>query len=87
MAARDSGVSYDQLHHFIGRGVWDATIAGTVLGAKTDMPTLFKPKPSVLIRLTPEKLLVSAAWTSRLHLSVHRHSGVSIPQVRLTQSD
>ena len=24
MAARDSGVSYDQLHHFIGSGVWDA---------------------------------------------------------------
>ena len=23
MAARDSGVSYDQLHHFIGSGVWD----------------------------------------------------------------
>jgi SRSO17 transposase len=24
MAARGSGVSYDQLHHFIGSGVWDA---------------------------------------------------------------
>src|ERR1019366_28235 len=24
MAARDRGVSYDQLHHFIGSGVWDA---------------------------------------------------------------
>jgi SRSO17 transposase len=24
MAARDSSVSYDQLHHFIGSGVWDA---------------------------------------------------------------
>src|ERR1700691_3808294 len=24
MAARDNGVSYDQLHHFIGSGVWDA---------------------------------------------------------------
>ena len=24
MAARDSDVSYDQLHHFIGSGVWDA---------------------------------------------------------------
>lgn len=24
IAARDSGVSYDQLHHFIGSGVWDA---------------------------------------------------------------
>jgi len=24
MAARDGGVSYDQLHHFIGSGVWDA---------------------------------------------------------------
>jgi SRSO17 transposase len=23
MAARDGGVSYDQLHHFIGSGVWD----------------------------------------------------------------
>ena len=24
MASRDSGVSYDQLHHFIGNGVWNA---------------------------------------------------------------
>lgn len=24
MAAPDGGVSYDQLHHFIGSGVWDA---------------------------------------------------------------
>ena len=24
MAARDSAVSYNQLHHFIGSGVWDA---------------------------------------------------------------
>lgn len=24
MAARDDGVNYDQLHHFIGSGVWDA---------------------------------------------------------------
>jgi SRSO17 transposase len=23
MAARDSAVDYDQLHHFIGSGVWD----------------------------------------------------------------
>jgi SRSO17 transposase len=26
MAARDNGVSYDQLHHFIGSGVWDAAL-------------------------------------------------------------
>lgn len=24
MAARDAGVNYDQLHHFIGNAVWDA---------------------------------------------------------------
>jgi len=32
MAARDSGVSYDQLHHFIGSGVWDsAPLEATLL--------------------------------------------------------
>ena len=36
MAARDSGVSYDQLHHFIGSGVWDATPLEAVLVAEAD---------------------------------------------------
>jgi SRSO17 transposase len=32
MAARGSGVSYDQLHHFIGSGVWDsAPLEATLL--------------------------------------------------------
>ena len=31
MAARDRGVSYDQLHHFIGSGVWDAAPLGAAL--------------------------------------------------------
>lgn len=32
MAARDDGVSYDQLHHFIGSGVWDtAPLEATLL--------------------------------------------------------
>jgi SRSO17 transposase len=31
MAARDNGVSYDQLHHFIGSGVWDAAPLETAL--------------------------------------------------------
>lgn len=36
MAARDRGVSYDQLHHFIGSGVWDATQLEAVLLAEAD---------------------------------------------------
>jgi SRSO17 transposase len=36
MAARDSGVSYDQLHHFIGSGVWDASPLEAVLVAEAD---------------------------------------------------
>ena len=28
MAARDGDVGYDQLHHFIASGVWDASAAG-----------------------------------------------------------
>lgn len=36
MAARDSGVSYDQLHHFIGSGVWDAAPLEAVLVAEAD---------------------------------------------------
>jgi SRSO17 transposase len=36
MAARDSGVSYDQLHHFIGSGVWDATLLETALLVEAD---------------------------------------------------
>ena len=36
MAARDAGVTYDQLHHFIGSGVWDAARLETVLLAEAD---------------------------------------------------
>ena len=36
MAARDGGVSYDQLHHFIGSGVWDASALETVLLVEAD---------------------------------------------------
>lgn len=36
MAARDSGVSYDQLHHFIGSGVWDAAPLETALLIEAD---------------------------------------------------
>lgn len=36
MAARDSAVSYDQLHHFIGSGVWDAAPLEAVLLAEAD---------------------------------------------------
>ena len=36
MAARDSGVSYDQLHHFIGSGVWDAAPLEAALLVEAD---------------------------------------------------
>jgi SRSO17 transposase len=36
MAARDNGVSYDQLHHFIGSGVWDAAPLEAALLAAAD---------------------------------------------------
>jgi SRSO17 transposase len=36
MAERDGRVSYDQLHHFIGSGVWDAAPLEAVLLAKAD---------------------------------------------------
>jgi DDE superfamily endonuclease len=36
MAARDNGVSYDQLHHFIGSGVWDATPLKAALLVEAD---------------------------------------------------
>lgn len=36
MAARDSGVSYDQLHHFIASGVWNAAPLENVLLAEAD---------------------------------------------------
>jgi SRSO17 transposase len=36
MAARDAGVSYDQLHHFIASGVWDAAPLETVLLGAAD---------------------------------------------------
>ena len=36
MAARDGGVSYDQLHHFIAAGVWDAAPLETALLAEAD---------------------------------------------------
>lgn len=36
MAARDGGVSYDQLHHFIGSGVWDAAPLEAALLAEAD---------------------------------------------------
>jgi SRSO17 transposase len=36
MAARDSGVSYDQLHHFIGSGVWDVAPLEAALLVEAD---------------------------------------------------
>ena len=36
MAARDSGVSYDQLHHFIGSGVWDSAPLEAALLVEAD---------------------------------------------------
>ena len=36
MAARDSGVSYDQLHHFIGSGTWDAAPLEAALLVEVD---------------------------------------------------
>ncbi|QPC95456.1 IS701 family transposase (plasmid) [Mesorhizobium sp. INR15] len=36
MAARDGGVGYDQLHHFIASGVWDAAPLEKVLLAEAD---------------------------------------------------
>ena len=36
MAARDNGVNYDQLHHFIGSSVWDATPLEASLLVKAD---------------------------------------------------
>jgi SRSO17 transposase len=36
MAARDAAVNYDQLHHFIGSGVWDAAPLEAVLLAEAD---------------------------------------------------
>jgi SRSO17 transposase len=36
MAARDAGVSYDQLHHFIASGVWDAAPLEAALLAEAD---------------------------------------------------
>src|ERR1700691_1707569 len=36
MAARDGGVSYDQLHHFIGSGVWDAAPLEAALRVEAD---------------------------------------------------
>lgn len=34
MAARDGGVSYDRLHHFIASGVWDSVPVETALLAE-----------------------------------------------------
>lgn len=36
MAARDGGLSYDQLHHFIGSGVWDAAPLEAALLVEAD---------------------------------------------------
>jgi SRSO17 transposase len=36
MAARDSGVNYDQLHHFIGSSVWDAAPLEAALLVEAD---------------------------------------------------
>lgn len=36
MAARDGQVGYDQLHHFIASGVWDAAPLENVLLAEAD---------------------------------------------------
>src|SRR3954471_24501572 len=37
MAARNAGVSYDRLHHFIASGVWDAGPLEKVLLAAADL--------------------------------------------------
>lgn len=37
MAARDGAVSYDQLHHFVASGVWDAAPLETALLAEADV--------------------------------------------------
>jgi SRSO17 transposase len=36
MAARDNGVNYDQLHHFIGSSVWDAAPLEAALLVEAD---------------------------------------------------
>ena len=36
MAARDAAVSYDQLHHFVASGVWDAAPLEAALLAEAD---------------------------------------------------
>ena len=36
MAARDGSVSYDQLHHFVTSGVWDAKPLEAALLAEAD---------------------------------------------------
>jgi SRSO17 transposase len=36
MAARDNGASYDQLHHFIGSGIWDAAPLEAALLVEAD---------------------------------------------------
>lgn len=36
MAARDSSVNYDQLHHFIGSSVWDAAPLEAALLVEAD---------------------------------------------------
>ena len=36
MAARAADINYDQLHHFVANGVWDATPLKTVLLAQAD---------------------------------------------------
>ena len=36
MAARDAGVSYDRLHHFVASGVWDAAPLEAALLAEAD---------------------------------------------------
>jgi hypothetical protein len=36
MAARDAGVSYDRLHHFIASGMWDAMPLRCALLAQAD---------------------------------------------------
>jgi len=36
MAARDAAVSYDQLHHFVASGIWDAVPLEAALLAEAD---------------------------------------------------
>ena len=36
MAARDGAVSYDQLHHFVASGIWDAAPLEAALMTKAD---------------------------------------------------